>query len=99
MSADALRARTLAYEAFAARKGGHHADNDFQKFAASPKNYDMLFLENSDAYYFAFRIRRYHGRIPKDGELTFKVDKSSEKVSMTEFPQPASSAWSETSQP
>jgi hypothetical protein len=94
MSADALKAGAVAYDAFASKIRDLGAENDFQKFAASPENYDVLFLENDGAYYFAFRIRRYRGRFPLDGGLTFRVDKSSGKVSIAQFPEPASSLLS-----
>jgi hypothetical protein len=83
MSARALQAGCLAFQEFSGELRGQPTENDFQKFASSTDNYDVVFRESEKSFSFTFRIKPYQGRRVFDGVSTFEVDKVDLKVIKT----------------
>jgi hypothetical protein len=83
MSVRALQAGCLALQKFSGELRGQPTENDFQKFASSTDNYDVVFRESEESFSFTFRIKPYQGRRVFDGVSTFEVDKVDLKVIKT----------------
>lgn len=75
-----LRADCAALDQFAKDLQAQPAENDFQRFAASPYNYTFVVRESRDSYTFFFGIKPYHGRLVIDEGTAYKVDKANMKV-------------------
>ncbi len=76
MSARELQAGCLALQKFSGELKGQATENDFQKFASSTDNYDVVFRESEKSFSFTFRIKPYQGRRVFDGVSTYTVDKA-----------------------
>jgi len=83
MSGRALQAACLALERFSTDIKKQPAENDFQKFATSVDNYDVVFRESDRSFSFTFRIKTYRGRLVLDGVSTYEVNKADLEVVKT----------------
>jgi hypothetical protein len=79
-SVQELRAGCAALEQFAKDLQVQPAENDFQRFAASPYSYTYVVRESSDSYTFYFGLKPFQGRPVIDEGRAYKVDKADMKV-------------------
>lgn len=79
-SVQELRAGSAALEQFARDLQAQPAENDFQRFAASPYSCTFVVRESSDAYTFYFGLKPFRGREVIDEGTAYKVSKADMKA-------------------
>ena len=79
-SVQELRAGCAVLERFAEDLQTQPPENDFQRFAASPYSYTVGVQETPATFVFTFAIKRYQGRLVKDGTSAYEVSKADMKV-------------------
>ena len=77
VQANALKAGGIAYQAFEQTLSSEKkAAGEFGRFVSSIDNYDVALEDKGDSFLFIFKVKPFHGRIPKDGWYTFSVSKN-----------------------
>lgn len=77
VQANVLKAGGIAYQAFEQTLSSEkEANGEFGRFVSSANNYDVALEDKGDSFLFIFKVKRFHGRILKDGWYTFSVSKN-----------------------
>lgn len=77
VQANFLKAGGVAYQAFEQTLSSEkEVKGEFGRFVSSTDNYDVVLEDKGDSFLFIFKVKRFHGRILKDGWYTFSVSKN-----------------------